>query len=129
MRPSRPTSTSLLLTQHAALSLIAVGLALLLMHVAFPNWPTAAAFALVVLGASILTIKQFGRPAVIAGHLVAYSGLYLLFFGATCDAAARQSNSGLSTTQIIDLGLSTGVMAFVVQFCMATIKDDGEHAR
>lgn len=124
MRPSRPRSNSVLLSPVVAPLLIAIGLAILFVHIAWPALPIAAAFAVIALGASLTTVEQFRRPAVIVGHVAVYASLYLLLAGAVYDEAVRNSESGLSTTYLIDLGISAGVMAFVIQWCVAALRDD-----
>jgi len=104
--------------------MIACGLAYIAVHVALPTAPIAAAFAVLALGASIVTVKQFGRPDIVTGHVVIYAGLYVLLVGAVYDNAARQSELGLSMAQTIDLGISAGIMAFVIRLCAAGLTDD-----
>jgi hypothetical protein len=109
--------------------LMALGVAMLIMNAGWPAWPVATGVSLIALGA---TKTLLGRPlsaslprVAIAVHLFVYASLYLLFIGALCDASIRAPRNGLTLSQVIDLGLSAGVMAFVARTCVAaTIGDE-----
>jgi hypothetical protein len=109
-----------LFARRTAPTLIALGLAILLAQIACPQLPVATAFALIALGTSITAILRCARPAHIIACLVVYAWLYLLLLGAICDAADGQ----LSISQFADLGLGTGVMAFVARMCIVALADD-----
>jgi hypothetical protein len=119
-------------TRHVAPALIGAGLAILIAYIPFPVLPVATATSLVALGATFATLTSIGSmPASrvrITVHLFVYASLYLLLIGAIGDAASRAPKDGLSLPQIVDLGLGTGIMAFVVQMCIAAIADDRDAA-
>jgi hypothetical protein len=106
-------------------SLIAAGLAILLVQVRWPDVPAATSLALIALGTTIETIcgrrRTANRPGSITAHFFVYVSLYLLFIAAICDASMRRSHDELSLIAIIDLGLSAGVMLFVARLCVASI--------
>jgi hypothetical protein len=104
-------------------ALIAAGLMVLLAQLYWPVLPVASAVSLIALGATIATIARLHRTASlrsgIAIHLFIYASLYLVFIGAICDAAIRGPDGGLTLVQTIDLGMSAGLMAWVVRACVA----------
>ena len=111
-------------------ALIASGLVVLVAQLCWPALPVATSVSLIALGATIATIARLrGRASLCccaAIHFFVYASLYLLIIGAICNAAARGPSGGLTLSQTIDLGLSTGVMAFVARTCVAAIVGGGD---
>jgi hypothetical protein len=126
-RPVMANLASPLSAHYTAPTLIAVGLGILLAHNVLPVLPVATALALIAFGASTATILRRACRATVAGQLLVYVSLYLLFVVAICDASGRVSENGLSLLQVADLGLSVGIMAFVARTCMAAIDRNGDH--
>jgi predicted permease len=97
--------------------LILLGLGVVIAGLLWPSTPVAGAVALICLGATLATAERFRRhPArglLLAAQFVLYGGLYLLFVGATLDAAGR-SGVGLSTLAALDLAASLGPTAAAV---------------
>jgi hypothetical protein len=113
------------LSNRAAATLIAVGLAMLLAQACWTSMPMASAAALIALGATIETVERTRRtssaPAILATHLFVYAGLYSLIVGAIFDTSMRDTLGRLTLSQVVDLGLSAGLMALVVRLCVAAM--------
>jgi predicted permease len=97
--------------------LILLGLGVVIAGLLWPSTPVTGAMALICLGATLATAERFRRhPArglLLAAQLVVYGSLYLLFVGATLDAAGR-SGAGLSPLAALDLAASLGPTAAAV---------------
>jgi hypothetical protein len=123
-----PGDTANTATTALGPSLIAAGLAALLIQVRWPDLPVATSLALIALGTTLETVGGFRRaangPGIIAVHLFVYASLYLFFIAAICDASMRQSHGGLSLIAIIDFGMSAGVMAVVARLCITSMVAD-----
>jgi hypothetical protein len=104
--------------------LIGIGLLTLLSRSIWQAAPMATAFAIIALGATIATanLPQIARSRTIIGvQVFVYASLYLLFVGAFCDAAVRGPSGALTIAQLIDLTVSTGVMASAARSGVAAL--------
>jgi len=106
-------------------SLIAVGMVALLANALWHSLPVAVPFSLVALGATTATIYRLRHSGALSCtvviHLTVYLSLYVLLIGAICNAASRSHAAGLTISQLIDLGLSTAIMAHVAKNCVASL--------
>ncbi len=110
------------LAARAALPLgptaIAAGLAILMAAILWPGMPVVTAMALVALGATCATLARLRSAAaflpMMLVHLAIYGSLYVIFVGATLDAATR-SGPGLSILTIADLALSVCPLAIALE--------------
>lgn len=94
------------------------GLTILFIAMIFPGSPACTGMALIALGATSLAIERYGssptRTPLLLANLLVYGTIYLLFVGATLDAAARRAGE-LSTISQLDLAFSVLLMtSFVV---------------
>jgi hypothetical protein len=104
---------------------VVAGLGLLLVTMAAPSFPACTGMALVALGATAMTIERLGHspargPALLA-HAFVYIAIYLLFVGATLDAAARYER-GLSAIARLDLSISVLLMTSFIVSLAANIR-------
>jgi hypothetical protein len=90
-------------------TLIAIGLAQLAAGIAWPTVPIVTALALVALGATLATIDRFrtspALPPVLLLHSAVYGSLYILFIGASLDAAMR-ADAPMGWPSVVDLAVS-----------------------
>jgi hypothetical protein len=100
-----------------------VGLSLLLVTMALPSFPACTGMALVALGATAITAERLGqspaRVPALAAHVTIYAAIYLLFVGATLDAASR--HGGPSPLTMLDLALSIWPLAAAAKAVAAAI--------
>ncbi len=104
---------------------VVTGLLLLLVTTAVPSFPACTGMALVALGATAMTAERLGHspargPALLA-HGIVYAAIYLLFFGATLDAASR-CEGGLSVIARLDLSMSVLLMTSLIVTLAADIR-------
>jgi hypothetical protein len=105
-------------------SLVALGLAVLILAPWWPAAPVVSAMALLTLGATGATLARFGgspslRPILVV-HIVTYAGLYVLFIGATLHAATKQGG-GIGWQQAIDLSASLLPMIVAMRLSLRAV--------
>lgn len=113
--------TALLL--YSATPMLA-GLVLLLAALLFPGLTACTGMALVALGATNSTRDRLGispsRGPLFAAHALIYSAIYLLFIGATLDAAER-SGIPLSGLAKLDLAASCAIVTIAARNAIRAI--------
>jgi hypothetical protein len=107
-------------SQRAGQAFIAVGLAGACGYLLNPSLPIATAVALIALGATIITVRQFPRCSLLYVHFAVYATLYLLIVGAMGDLVSRSSATGFSLAQSADLSASAAIMLFVAKMCVTS---------
>jgi hypothetical protein len=104
---------------------IFTGLVILVVVMMFPGAPACTGVALVALGAATLATERHGssvtRTPLLLAHMLVYAAIYLMFVGATLDAASRRA-SELSTIERLDLVLSMPLMTLFVISLTADIR-------
>lgn len=105
---------------------IIAGLTLLIVAMLFPGAPVCVGMALVALGAASLAVERYAsspcRTPLLLANLLVYGAIYLLFMGATLDAASR-SAGGLSATAQLDLTLSVPLMIWFITTLVSDIRN------
>lgn len=108
-RSLRPATSIAANSPHGP-TLIAVGLAVLLLSPWLPALPVVTAMALLTLGATFVTAQRFrGSPGyipVMLLHATTYAALYGLFIAATLHAAGSATNTPVRSIVILDIAAS-----------------------
>jgi len=107
-------------------TLIAVGLAILILAPWWPAAPVVSAMGFLTLGATGATLARFGRSPILRTilpvHMVVYAGLYVLYFGAVCHAAGTADDGGWSAARIADLAASVWPMIAALRLSIAALR-------
>jgi hypothetical protein len=107
-------------------TLIAIGLAQLAAGIAWPTVPIVTALALVALGATLATIDRFRTspvlPPVLLLHSAVYGSLYILFIGASFDAAMR-ADAPMGWPSVVDLAVSMPLAVAVAGTVFTALRD------
>jgi hypothetical protein len=103
---------------------ILAGLSVLALVLTFPGMPPCTGMALVALGATSSTTNRLNqstaRGPLLLAHLMVYTAIYLLFVGATLDAAER-SGIPLSGLAKLDLAASFAVVTIAARNAIRAI--------
>lgn len=108
--------------------LIAAGLALLILATWWPALPIVSALAVLTLGATAATLARYrGSPllrGILTVHVVVYTGLYALYFGAVCHAASVEARPGLDLVRAADLAASVWPMLAALRLSFTALWHD-----
>jgi len=101
------------------------GLGMLLVAMANPGLPACTGMALVALGATAITIERIqcspARTPWLLTHGLVYGAIYVLFVGATFDAASRKA-AELTPLAQLDLAVSVLLMTTLAHSLAADIR-------
>jgi hypothetical protein len=106
--------------------LIALGLAQLAAGIVWHTVPVVTALTLIALGATLATIDRFrtspALPSVLLLHSAVYGSLYILFIGASLDAAMR-ADAPMGWPSVVDLAVSMPLAAAAAGTVLIALRD------
>jgi hypothetical protein len=110
--------------------IVAIGLAIVIAAAWMPAAPIVTGISLIALGATCATRERFRGADVLrmamAGHVVIYGGLYVLFVGAVCHALPASASDEMRLAQALDIGASVVPMSVVLRQSLAAIFGGGD---
>ncbi len=119
VRPTfKPQMQNWQVIQHGP-ALVAVGLVILIVVVAWPAVPATTGMALVALGATRATLARSPGLAVVMLHAVTYVMLYAVFFGSACHLMATRAGS--DPWRALDLVVSVWPMTLAVALLLGAV--------